>query len=282
VKTNLQVCFSGGRTSAFMCRWLLDNKSQDYNFLFTFANTGLEHEDTLRFADAVDKNFGLGLVWLEAVVHSGRRASTYRIVNYETASRQGEPFEEVVAKYGLPNHSFKHCTRELKANPMKFYARSIWGDDFDIAIGIRADEKRRVSPNATTHHIVYPLVDMIPTTKADVLDYFEQFDWDLKIPEHYGNCKTCFKKSDKKLNMVYRNTPKEYDFFIHLDDLYSTVGPNTVPGPRKMFRGYRSTRELLSQFAFLNCDTSRMINDEDSGMCSESCEVFETVIPEAA
>ena len=274
-RPNLQVSFSGGRTSAYMCFKLMEHCRDEYNMAFTFANTGEEHADTLRFADAVDRHLGLGLVWLEAKVNEGRVASTHQVVSYETASRHGEPFERVVQKYGLPSSSFKHCTRELKANVMSSYAESLWGTDYQIAIGIRADERRRVSPSATSQRIIYPLVDRWPTRKEDVLWHFEQFDWDLRIPEHLGNCVTCFQKSAPKLNTIYRTEPERFDFFLKLEDLYSDVGPNYVPGPRKIFRGFQSTRDLLQGFRQAG-DTSRMFREEDSGTCSESCEVYET------
>ena len=58
------VSFSGGRTSGYMCQWLLENKSDQYDFIFVFANTGLEHEKTLEFVDKCDKHmeleFGVG------------------------------------------------------------------------------------------------------------------------------------------------------------------------------------------------------------------------------
>lgn len=103
-KETLFVSFSGGRTSAYMCWWLLNNKADKFNFIFVFANTGQEHEKTLEFVDKVDKWLGLNLVWLEAVVHEGElTGSTHKIVNYETASRTGQPFEDVIKKYGIPN-----------------------------------------------------------------------------------------------------------------------------------------------------------------------------------
>lgn len=145
----LSVSVSGGRTSAYMAKRIKDvADARGIESLFIFANTGAEHPDTLRFVNDVDKHLGLDLVWVEAVVHPERKACTHKVVTFATASRCGEPFGQVCAKYGLPNQSFKLCTRELKLNPMNSYHSSIgWAKkSYVTAIGIRADETRRVAP----------------------------------------------------------------------------------------------------------------------------------------
>ena len=43
MKKDLVVSFSGGRTSGYMCKWLIDNTSHIFNLHFVFANTGQEH-----------------------------------------------------------------------------------------------------------------------------------------------------------------------------------------------------------------------------------------------
>ena len=272
-KPRLRCSFSGGRTSARMAIWLKQNKSEEYDIQFLFANTGCEHEDTLRFAHEVDRRYDLGLAWVEAVVYDRGQSCGHRLVSFETASRDGEPFADVCAKYGLPNQTFKLCTRELKTNPMASYARSIGWENgtYDTAIGIRTDEKRRVAGSAAAQRIVYPLIDWFPQDKQDILAFFEDFDWDLRIPEHDGNCRWCFKKSDKKLHRISVESPEVFAFPMLLDDLYRNVGPNNVPGPRKMFRGYRDTRALLAQFSV---GELRPLSQLDGG-CSESCEVYE-------
>ncbi|WP_312462335.1 phosphoadenosine phosphosulfate reductase family protein [Comamonas sp.] len=272
-KPRLRVSFSGGRTSAFMSIWLKQHMSDHYDMRFVFANTGWEHPDTLRFVNEVDKRYDLGVAWVEAVPRRELgKSSGHRVVTYETASRNGEPFEAVVAAYGLPNQTFGHCTRELKLNPIKDYFASIDWAGTQTAIGIRADEMRRVSKRADEAGIVYPLVDMIPTIKDDVLAFFEGFDWDLGIPEHQGNCIGCFKKSDKKLLTLYRENPENFAFPVRLDQLYRNVGPNNVPGPRRMYRGHRSAPDLVAEFA--TADTAYRPPVHDGG-CSESCELFD-------
>lgn len=272
-KPKLRVSVSGGRTSMFMAKWCKDNLSEHFDILYLFGNTSREHADTYRFLRAGDEAFGLGVVTLEAVVHHGiRKACTARVVQWDDLATDGRVFREVSSAYGVPNQTFKLCTRELKTNPMDDYAESVgWGDAL-VAIGIRADEKRRVSKNATKNSLIYPLVDFVPTTKLDVLEYFEQFDWDLRISEWDGNCMDCHKKSDRKLQQVYLNTPEVFDWSIQLEDDFKFTGPNNVPGPRKRFRGYRDTRELIASFQGVPA-SALSITD---GGCSESCEVYET------
>ena len=107
MKSKLLVCtFSGGRTSAFMGLMLKDfPKYKDFEKLFVFANTGKEKEETLEFIDRCDKEWNLGVVWLEAKVIKEKGVGTsYKVVNYKTASRDGKPFEDMLKKYPLPNN----------------------------------------------------------------------------------------------------------------------------------------------------------------------------------
>lgn len=139
------VTVSGGRTSAFMaiCLKLLYT---DRKVLYCFANTGREKEETLVFSDRLDHHYGLGLVWLEADIRMGKGIGTaYRKIDFSSASRKGEPFAKAIRKYGLPSRLYRHCTRELKERPIHRYANDTLGQGYLTAIGIRADEKHRLS-----------------------------------------------------------------------------------------------------------------------------------------
>jgi len=153
-KKKLLVTFSGGETSAFMGNWLNKKMQNEYEMLFVFANTGVESNETLEFVHKCEKEFGLDIKWIEAKVYHNQRKSTgFKIVDYNSATRNTDwknttdtPFEEVVKKYGIPNHSRLHCTRELKMNPIKNYAKSIWGKEkYYLALGIRIDEIDRMN-----------------------------------------------------------------------------------------------------------------------------------------
>jgi len=298
MKKTLIVSFSGGRTSAFMGKWLIDNMSNEYEFIFTFANTGQEHEDTLLFIKACDDNFGFNTVWLEADFSKGFRVNAngereracrrsgdrakHRIVDYETACRDGSLFEDMIIKadYGIPNKAYPHCTRELKLAPMQSYLRSIGKDKCDTAIGIRIDEIKRVNSSALEFNILYPLVDMIPTTKADVLKFFSQYDWDLRLPERLGNCTWCWKKSMKKHIQLIHENREIFKVPERLEKIAGLCGCNKDGTHRVFFRNNRSTKDMIEianlgeQISLFSDLHDEIIIDDIESHCGESCEVY--------
>lgn len=260
-KDKIVVAFSGGRTSAFMSKWLKDNMSHLYDFHFVYANTGLEHEKTLEFVDKVDKFLNLNLVWIEADIKDGRNAS-YTITNFENACRDNKLFKDMCRIYGLPNQNYPHCTRELKNRPIRKYAVEIFGYNYRIALGIRHDEmKKRLK---VREDAIYPLATIGKFTKEDVLDFWSKQPFDLEIPEHLGNCKTCFKKSDKKLQMVAEEIPEAFDEIIKLENEFSFLKSKSENEPRKMFRHFRTAYEVKNN---LNLPKSMKEIDE----CAEEC-----------
>lgn len=277
----LNISFSGGRTSGYMTKKLLDKYRGQREFVVIFANTGREHEKTLEFVHNCDLHFSFNTVWVEAVAHPGeRKKSSHKVVTFETASRNGEPFEGYIQKYGIPNVAFPGCTRELKKNAMESYIASLGLDIRKIptAIGIRADEQRRVRKDASDYNIIYPLVDEFPSDKQDVLDWWEDQEFDLGIDEFEGNCKGCFKKSQKKQFQQIERDPTVYDWTRRMENLYRDVGPQD--GQRVFFRGNRDTDALFALHSAVGAISQaggRSVADpyEDGG-CSESCEFLPT------
>lgn len=277
-KEKYQISFSGGRTSAYMTKLLLDNFSDRYEFIVTFANTGLENEKTLEFVNNCDKHFGFNTIWLEAVIDPRKmKGTTHKVVNFETACRDDSLFESMIEKYGIPNKAYPHCTRELKLQVMESYLRSIGirPSEVKTAIGIRTDEKRRVSKTHERKNIVYPLISDFPSDKDDVNIFWENQSFDLGMPEYLGNCRVCFKKSFKKL-------------FMHLDDSIDCIGfhermerihpqTNNKEGypDRVFFRQNTSTKKLIEMWKNDRNSNDQSIHIEDGG-CSESCEIYST------
>ena len=121
-KEKLFVSTSGGLTSGFMSYVLHRQYQSKYDMKFVFANTGQEHEKTLEFVNKCDKEFDLNVVWVEAVVNPVHgKGITHKIVNFETASRNGEPFEAHIAKSGIPNPNKPQCSDRLKAFAIEHY-----------------------------------------------------------------------------------------------------------------------------------------------------------------
>jgi len=282
MKPKLLICMSGGRTSAYMTRRLLIEYKDDYEMLVVFANTGQENDETLDFVNECDIRFGFNTVWIEAVVNDGRVGCTHNVVNYGSASRKGEPFENVVAKYGLPNNGYPHCTRELKENPIHSYIKSIgWlKGEYHTALGIRIDEPKRIKRNQTTQNKMYPLVGLFPSDKLDVMDFWEDQEFDLNLQDYQGNCKWCYKKSAKKLFKILDDDVSIFDFPMMLEQKYGKVGSNKIKGeivsePRTLFRNYMTAEKMIAVFneTTYKQESFTFNNEEDAG-CSESCEAF--------
>lgn len=270
MKTKLAVLFSGGRTSGYMSKWLIDNKTNEFDMTFVFCNTGQEHENTLKFVDQCDKAFGLNLNWIEAEVKGKGVGTSYRKVTYETASRTGKPFEDVVKKFGLPNIDFPHCTRELKIEPFKKFAKDFMGIDYKIALGIRYDEPNRVRDTPENY---YPLATDKQMSKGDILLWWRDQDFDLELPEHLGNCTWCWKKSEKKLLTLAKENPEIFKFPRMLEQKYSTTSNFDRKDKRVMFRGYMTTEQLFAKAKdpFVEFKENNKIQPSLMLECAEEC-----------
>ncbi len=219
---NVLVSFSGGRTSAFMCHMMLNSPTWNTkNLVFVFANTGRERDETLEFVDRVDREYGLNLVWVEALVNPERGVGTsYTLTNFKDAKRNGEPFEEVIKKYGIPNYTKPHCTRELKLRPIHAYMKSLYGKDYVTALGIRLDEVRRAG--AYDDNFVYPLIPETVRVKQ-VRDFWNEQAFDLKLKDYEGNCDFCWKKSKRKKMTLLQENFHITTWWKNMEDLYAEV-----------------------------------------------------------
>jgi len=295
MKPRILVSFSGGRTSAVMTKLLWDQYRETHDLAVCFANTGQEHPATLDFVNKCDKHFGWGVVWLESVVNPEKnKGIRHKIVNHETASRAGQPFEDVIRKHGLPGPGYNHCTRALKEEPISSY---VWRDlkwkrrTYWTAIGIRADEIDRVSEKRHEKKWMYPLVKA-GWRKEDVNQEISTWPFNLELPgDHLGNCTWCWKKSLRKLLTVAAQHPSELDFPARMETCYSKVitGRNDDGGERYFFRGQRRVADLRAmaaaggfqpysdadaqtgQFDFIG--PSYNLDLDTGSACGESCEI---------
>lgn len=278
---NLFISFSGGKTSAYMTKFLIDNFSKDFNIKVVFANTGQEHEETYKFIDRCDKEFGFNVTWIEAVVHHNKKKSNgWRVVDFDTATRDGSLFLEDCKKYGLMNHAFPHCTRDLKTAPMhNFIKDNGWKHgDYLCAVGIRADEIDRINPNYKSRHYWYPLADL-GITKKDVNDFFLKQNFNLNIPDYLGNCTWCWKKTLRKHMTLIDECPEIYEVPRMLEKKFKKFYRNDkLFEGEVLFRSKRSTQDLFDLHAKGGFDkwVDEYFND-----CGETCEAMGTEKSEA-
>lgn len=291
----LLIYFSGGRTSAFMTKWCMNNLKDKYEIIVVYANTGKEREETLEFIEQCDKAFGFNVVWIEAVTNPEiRKGVTAKIVDFKTASRNGKPFEDMIAKHGIPSVKSPHCTRELKSYAIKAYARSIGWKQYYTAIGIRVDEIDRVAPDHEEKRFIYPLVSMIPIRKNDINKFWSQQSFDLSLKTYEGNCDLCFKKSYRKLMTLVNEKPELTEWWKDMELKYSYFIPdgkkhnkNLIP-PLHPFRANKSIYDIIDMAKndfdpakdeskyypeYIQSNLWGVQLDISNG-CTESCEVF--------
>lgn len=216
------VSFSGGRTSAYMLRQVLDANDDHKDLLVLFANTGKEHPATLEFVQNCADRWGVPITWLEFRDDD----AGFAVVDFASASRSGEPFEALILKRKyLPNPVTRFCTIDLKIRIIHKYLRSFGlsteDEPVDMMTGIRADEPRRVtkirnrgSTSESKHAtMVMPLADA-GVGVQDVTDFWVGQPFDLMLPTINGrtlegNCDLCFLKGAKQVySIIASDRPK--------------------------------------------------------------------------
>jgi hypothetical protein len=293
-RPKIAVSFSGGRTSAVMTKMLLDQKKDTHNIVVVFANTGCEHEDTLKFVKDCDDYWGFNTVWLEAVRDPRKGFGTrHKIVNFETASRDGKPYEEAIKKHGIFNMARPSCTSYLKTEVIESYLKSIGffrGKklNYQTAIGIRADEIDRMSANKEKNGIIYPLIDL-GIKKDDVLEFMLRAPFDLKVPENLGNCVWCWKKSFRILVDIAKKYPECFDFPKRMEQEYG-IHPTLKwekearrpDGKMTFFRECKSVEDIFKMSKnpkYYPIQENGFKFDQfldKSSSCSETCEAYPT------
>lgn len=233
------ISFSGGRTSAYMLHEILsahDGKLPS-DVLVAFANTGKEREETLRFVQECGSRWNVPIAWLEW----RNTEEGYERIGFNSASRNGEPFEALIAKKQfLPNAVTRFCTTELKVRTIKKFAQDAGFKRWDSVIGLRYDEGHRVlkalarnESNKETFKAVMPMAKAKATKRGHVMPFWlgdplpQGFDLGLK--DYEGNCDLCFLKARATRARLMRDNPGMGDWWKHVE---ATVTPRLASGAR--------------------------------------------------
>lgn len=214
------VSFSGGRTSGYMLRMILDawGGAMPEGGHVLFANTGKEHSATLDFVHEIETRW-CPITWIEY----RSDAPHWAAVNYQTADRTGIHFANMIRKkQRLPSPPQRFCTSELKVKPMESFMRSLGLEDFVCIMGIRADEPRRVARirGKQDRELSIPLADA-NVTEEQVLMFWKAEAFDLPWPhdqKYFGNCDLCFLKSHHRIRHVLQEMPQSAQWWIDREE----------------------------------------------------------------
>jgi hypothetical protein len=272
------VSFSGGRTSAYLCKRLLDEFPRD-RLRFVFMDTGAEHPKTYEFIRKVDAHFGLGLTCLrgdsDTPMGAGVRAAE---VSIDDIGQDLATFRSLCGKYGTPTVKIPACTSRLKERTFRKWANARLGRNGYVTwIGVRADEPKRLKRMGIDplHRF---LAEVDPIDKAEVLAFWAGMPFDLEIPEWLGNCVFCVKKSSLKLAVAARDEPEMAAAWMRM--LADAPDRLKMPGltSENVYRGHRTLAQICGMYEDATRDELagrvRSTKATAANSCSESCEVF--------
>lgn len=261
------ISFSGGRTSGFMLWHILDahdGKLPD-DVHVTFANTGKEREETLRFVHECGSRWGVDIRWLEwrPKTRGAPVSERFAEVGYNSADRDGIWFAELIRrKQYLPNPIMRYCTIELKIRVMRDFMLAQGYRRWDNAVGLRADEMMRVFKAMDRNFsgkerfkTVMPMADAKHRLE-DVTAFWAAQPFDLQLRPYEGNCDLCFLKGRDKRAAIIRDRPELADWWIEREDTAKCSKPD---GAR--FRKDETYRQLRT--ATLNSPLLPLEDDEE-------------------
>lgn len=260
-KMKHNVSFSGGRTSAYLLHKILEIIPKE-NLVINFANTGREDESTLKFIKDNEDYLNMKFNWVEFDLDENEKP-TFKIVDYKTASRNGEPLYKAIkySKY-VPNVMQRRCTIASKIETMKRYMENLklGFDDYITYIGIRYDEPKRWSKELhqfgnNAQIKCYPLVDW-KTTKQDVLNYWAKMPFDLQLVEPFGNCDLCMLKSTKRRIAVLKQKPEVAKWWSDIETEFGNTFDNqySVKQLYKIATGKALLDESKCQINDIDCN----------------------------
>ena len=246
------ISFSGGRTSAYMLYKVLEahGMSLPEDAVVCFANTGKEDEATLKFVHDCETNWGINIHWLEYEPKGFRR------VDFESAARNGEPFEALIlAKKYLPNPVARFCTEELKVKTINRYLASL---EIEAAtmVGVRADEPRRVG-KLRQRGLLIPLVDA-SITQADVQTFWKQQPFDLGLPFRdgvtpLGNCDLCFLKGPNQIMGLIKDNPERAVWWAKQEQAIGATFRSDRPTYGQMHKFLSEQADMFSTEGGVEC-----------------------------
>jgi 3'-phosphoadenosine 5'-phosphosulfate sulfotransferase (PAPS reductase)/FAD synthetase len=254
------ISFSGGRTSAYMLYKVLEahDMSLPPEAIVCFANTGKEDEATLKFVQDCSERWNVPITWLE-YVDAEETKDRWKLVNFETASRDGEPFEALIRKRNyLPNPVSRFCTVELKVRTIHRYLKAHGWTEWDSMLGIRADEQKRLAKIGNQdygkHEEKIAPLGRLGVTKETVGEFWRNQPFDLGLPNNngvtmHGNCDLCFLKGGAQILSLIQEKPERAIWWAKMEALALASKPSGA-----VFRSDRPSYASMLKFSASQTD----------------------------
>lgn len=271
------ISFSGGRTSAYMLWRVLQSNGGKLptEAVVCFANTGKEMEETLEFVRDCSVNWNVPIIWLE-YQSATETADRWRLVDFDTASRNGEPFEALIRfRNYLPNPVARFCTVELKVRAIHRYLKTIGWTEWDSMLGIRADEPRRLAKIGNQdygkHEEKCAPLGQAGITKEDVGAFWRKQSFDLGLPNNngvtmHGNCDLCFLKGGAQVLSLITEKPERAFWWANMEALALALASKPSGA---VFRSDRPSYASMLQFSTEQVDMFDKNEEAISCFCGD-------------
>ncbi|MEH6833994.1 phosphoadenosine phosphosulfate reductase family protein [Falsihalocynthiibacter arcticus] len=264
---NVQISFSGGRSSAYMLHQIAEaNNGIPVRAQVVFGNTGREMPETLDFVQECGAAWDIPIVWVEDAARGG--ASLFDIVSHNSASRSGEPFTRLIQrKKACPDQSKRFCTEHLKILPARRFLISQGWKAWNNAVGIRFDEAHRITLSPDKRVTRWSPLFAAKVTKRDVLAWWSGQPFDLRVPDGLGNCDGCFLKSEAVLSGLARDRPDRHAWWENAERLASSLSSKGVARFRDSFTR-KELRQVVERQGDWIFDTEGALCQKDHGECA--------------
>lgn len=211
---------SGGQSSAYIAA----NYPSDY---LVFALVTTEDELCLypdaklrqEVSDRIGREF-IGTLEDDVIIHT--MLDLEQFLGQEITWVVGKPFERL-RNTSLPNVTWRHCTTDLKINPMFQWWKEHVGTPVETKIGFRSGEERRAKSTleATTDGLktfrkvgwqkpVFPLIED-GIRRDHIVEYWK--DKPVRFAE-MNNCVGCFHRSPLVLRKMFDLHPNKMEWFL--------------------------------------------------------------------
>lgn len=213
MRTKHVIMFSGGASSAYVAKWIVDKFGKDEVVLF-FTDTQWEDEDNYRFMEEVAAYIGIEIT---------------RRVDGRT------PEDVFFEQRFLGNARTAKCSEELKVKQTLVYIEELRQSGYEpiIYFGIGPNEPHRAE--SLRHHYTHLPLDpvevhfpMIESSNSDLkAKYIIEKEWSIKLPRmydlgfHHANCGgRCVRAGMHHFANLYLVWPDRYAEFEDMEERF--------------------------------------------------------------